>query len=139
MRWLLALVLVVNCLTTSAGEYQMPKLPDGLEGKVLVTTPQVSEIVSVAASPDGRKVYIGEQHSACENGKWGDIKMLYDADGDGVYERQTMFATETCGGQGMLCIGDTLYLVHSPYLTSYRDTDGDGIADEKKHLLEGLG
>jgi putative membrane-bound dehydrogenase-like protein len=136
--WLLALAAIFS-FSLLAGDYQMPKLPEGLEGKLLVAVPQVSEIVSVAASPDGRKIYIGEQHSACDAGKWGDIKMLYDADGDGVYERQTMFATETCGGQGMLCMGDTLYLVGSPYLTMFRDNDGDGVADERKNLVEGLG
>lgn len=134
----LSALLVASSLL-HAGEYIMPKLPDGLEAKVLIASPNISEVVSVSASADGRKVYVGMQHSACENGKWGDIKMLYDADGDGTYERVTMFATETGGGQGMLCIDDTLYLVHSPYLTSYRDLDGDGVAEEKKNLLEGLG
>jgi len=139
MRAWLSVLAAVLCAGVSAGDYQLPKLPDGLEGKLLVAVPQVSEVVSVAASPDGRKVYIGEQHSACDAGKWGDIKMLYDADGDGIYERQTMFATETTGGQGMLCMGDTLYLVGSPYLYSFRDNDGDGVAEERKILVEGLG
>ncbi|HYG73977.1 MAG TPA: PVC-type heme-binding CxxCH protein [Planctomycetota bacterium] len=131
--------LVLAAATLAAGEYQIPKMPEGLEAKLLISSPQISEVVSCAASADGRKVWIGMQHSACDNGKWGDVKMLYDADGDGTYERVTMFATETGGGQGMLCLDDTLYLVHSPYLTSYRDLDNDGVAEEKKHLLEGLG
>ena len=34
---------------------------------------------------------------------------------------------------------DTLYLIHPPFLSSFRDTTGDGVADEHKVLLENIG
>lgn len=54
--------------TLFAGEYVPPALPKGLEAKV-------------AASPDGRRVYVANQPSACERGKCGEIKVFVDADG----------------------------------------------------------
>ena len=33
----------------------------------------------------------------------------------------------------------TLYVVHAPFLSAFRDTDGDGKADERVDLITGLG
>ena len=33
----------------------------------------------------------------------------------------------------------TLYVVHAPFLSAFRDTDGDGRADERVDLITGLG
>src|SRR5690606_1835849 len=35
--------------------------------------------------------------------------------------------------------GNTVYVMHPPTLTAFRDTDGDGIADESEELVRGLG
>jgi len=139
MRSSLAALLVLSCSSLLAGEYVVPAVPEGLEVKVIASAPVVSDVTSVAASPDGRRVYVANQPSACERGKWGEIKCFIDADGDGTYEKNTVFANEIGGGQGMVCVGDTIYVVHSPYMTSLRDSDGDGVADERKNLIEGLG
>lgn len=139
MRRTLASLLIVSMSTIFAGEYVPPALPEGLEAKVIASAPTVSDVTSVSASPDGRRVYVANQPSACDRGKWGEIKVFIDADGDGTYEKNTVFANEIGGGQGMVCVGDTIYVVHSPYLTKLRDSDGDGVADERKNLIEGLG
>ena len=41
--------------------------------------------------------------------------------------------------RGAVFDGDTLYVTHPPNLTAYHDTDNDGIADESRVLVRGLG
>ena len=41
--------------------------------------------------------------------------------------------------RGAVFDGDTLYVTHPPNLTAYRDTNNDGIADESRVLVRGLG
>gem|GEM_PF-1318705 len=137
-NWIFCVAMALAGVAFS-GEYTLPKLPDGLVATIVAKAPEVNDIACIAVSADGRKVYIGEHHSANGNGKWGQIRLLQDVDGDGKYEKMTVFAEELGGEQGLLCVDDTVYVVHSPLLTSLRDTDGDGVAEERKTLLEGIG
>lgn len=57
---------------------------------------------------------------------------------DGKLERK-VFADKLWAVMGLEIIGDTLFVVHAPYLTALRDTDGDGVADDRRHLITGLG
>ena len=40
---------------------------------------------------------------------------------------------------GLEWVDGTLYVVHAPFLSAFRDTDGDGKADERVDLITGLG
>ena len=40
---------------------------------------------------------------------------------------------------GLEWVDGTLYVVHAPFLSALRDTDGDGKADERVDLMTGLG
>ena len=56
------------------------------------------------------------------------------ADGDGVALRTVLHGEALhCDGEqtvdGGHLVGDTFYLIHPPYLTSHRDTNGDGVQD----------
>ena len=39
----------------------------------------------------------------------------------------------------MTFVSGTLYVVHAPLLTAFRDTNGDGVADGREDLVTGLG
>jgi putative heme-binding domain-containing protein len=53
--------------------------------------------------------------------------------------RVTVFAEKLWAVMGLEWVDDTLYVVHAPYLSAFRDTDGDGKADERIDLVTGLG
>ncbi len=67
------------------------------------------------------------------------VKMLHDSNGNGHADRVTVFADHLNAPQGMTFVGDTLFVVHAPYVTAFRDTNGDGVADERIELITGLG
>ncbi len=53
--------------------------------------------------------------------------------------RVTVFAENLWAVMGLEWVDDTLYVVHAPYLSAFRDTDQDGKADERIDLVTGLG
>jgi putative membrane-bound dehydrogenase-like protein len=68
----------------------------------------------------------------------GRVMRLVDDDGDGRADRYTTFA-EMDSPRGVVSDGRTVYVMHPPTLTAYRDTNGDGIADSSVDLVKGLG
>jgi quinoprotein glucose dehydrogenase len=72
------------------------------------------------------------------------IHKLVDTDGDGVADKNTLFAdgfnTEVTGiAAGVLAYRGDVYSTIAPDLWKLRDTDGDGKADARKSLATGFG
>ena len=51
----------------------------------------------------------------------------------------TVFADKLWAVMGLEWVDGTLYVVHAPFLSAFRDTDGDGKADQRVDLITGLG
>ncbi len=72
------------------------------------------------------------------------LRLVEDTDGDRVADRATVFAdgfSEAADGiaAGVLPRGDDVYYACIPSLWKLRDTDGDGVADERVELHTGYG
>jgi putative membrane-bound dehydrogenase-like protein len=68
----------------------------------------------------------------------GRIRRLEDRDGDGLYERSTVFAEGLPFPNGVLpCFGGVL-VTAAPDILFFRDTDGDGRADVRRVVLTGF-
>lgn len=72
------------------------------------------------------------------------VRLLIDADGDGVCERNKVFAdgfNDVLDGTaaGVFALEGTIYLASIPNIWTLRDKNGDGISDEKKVLQGGFG
>jgi quinoprotein glucose dehydrogenase len=72
------------------------------------------------------------------------IRLLEDRDGDGKVDHATVFANGFNGivegtGAGVLARRGTVWYTNIPKLWRLRDTDGDGVADERKALHHGYG
>lgn len=72
------------------------------------------------------------------------IRLLKDEDKDGVFETNTVFADGFNDildgtGAGVLEVDGNVFYTCIPKVWSLTDTDGDGIADEKKALHHGYG
>lgn len=68
----------------------------------------------------------------------GRVVRLVDTNGDGSADTYSVFA-EMDSPRGLAYDGQTLYVMHPPNFTAYRDTTGDGIADVSENLVTGLG
>ena len=68
----------------------------------------------------------------------GRIRVLEDRDGDGHYEKSHLFADSLNFPTGILTWRDGILVTAAPQLLYLRDTDNDGIADQREVLFEGF-
>ena len=96
--------------------------------------------ISAAAGGD---LYISSDPNGSldHNPAFGRVLIARDTKGTGKADQLIEFVKVTTP-RGGHAIGGAFYLIHPPYLSVFRDLDGDGKADkknEKKVLVEGLG
>ena len=72
------------------------------------------------------------------------VRLLVDTDRNGTLDRSTVFATDFHDladgiGSGVLPVGDDVFFTNIPKLWRLRDTDGDGVADQRAVVHDGYG
>jgi putative membrane-bound dehydrogenase-like protein len=66
------------------------------------------------------------------------IRRLEDSDGDGRFDKSTVFADRLTYPQGVLWHGGAVYVASPPSLWRLEDSDDDGVADRRRELLTGF-
>lgn len=87
--------------------------------------------------------YMRDAEGAGETEPSGRIAILEDTDGDGSMDRRTTFASGLVMPRGVLpCYADArgvgALVIEPPNLWYMKDTDRDGVADEKRLVLSGF-
>src|SRR5215213_2694751 len=115
------------------------KAPAGFNVTLFAGPPVAMYPTCVGEAPDGAIfVCVDPNLSLSVLKNVGRVMRLVDSDGDGRADRYTTFA-EMDSPRGVVSDGRTVYVMHPPNLTAYRDTTGDGIADEARDIVTGLG
>ncbi len=65
------------------------------------------------------------------------IRVLEDVDGDGTYDKGTMYADKLPFPKGGAFVDGSLFVSAAPDLLRLKDTDGDLVADERETVLTG--
>ncbi|HYM09552.1 MAG TPA: PVC-type heme-binding CxxCH protein, partial [Bryobacterales bacterium] len=65
------------------------------------------------------------------------IRMLEDVNGDGTYDRSTVFAEHLTLPAGAVWYRGSLYVAAPPDLLRFDDTNGDGVADRRETVVTG--
>lgn len=68
----------------------------------------------------------------------GTVRLLEDADGDGVFERSVIFADKLTWPTSVCCYNGGVFVLAPPHLHFLIDTDGDGVADLRRIVLTGF-
>ncbi len=63
------------------------------------------------------------------------VRRLEDVDGDGKYDKSTIFADKMTMPEGGLWHNGALYIISAPYLWRLEDLDGDGVADKREKII----
>jgi putative membrane-bound dehydrogenase-like protein len=63
------------------------------------------------------------------------IRMLEDVDGDGRFDKSTVFADKMTFPMGALWHEGAIYTASAPSLWRLEDTDGDGVADRRQEFV----
>jgi putative membrane-bound dehydrogenase-like protein len=115
------------------------KPPAGFTVTAFATPPVINYPTSVTATHDGvLYVCVDRNGSLQSDPGMGYVARVVDRNQDGQADEYTVFATMD-SPRGAVFAHDTLYVMHPPFLTAFRDTDRDGIADERRTLVRGLG
>ena len=133
------LALVIATVSTNArGADQpgrtLPATAPGWSIELVAQSPQIMFPTAVVAAPDGT-VYLGSDPMDMPGPPTEPIdRVLAIKNG-----RTTVFADKLWSVMGLEWVDGTLYVVHAPFLSAFRDTDGDGKADSRVDLVTGLG
>ena len=121
------------------------QLPSGYRLEPVLTEPHIAEPVMVAFDGNGRmyvaemRTYMQDADGTGEQEPFSRVSRHEDTDGDGVYDRHTVFADKLLLPRILLPLDDRIIIgeTNTDDLYIYRDSDGDGVADEKTLWFKG--
>ena len=121
------------------------EVPEGYKLELVASEPLINEPVIVTWDGNGR-MYVAEMirymqdidgtnpfDPVCQ------VVRLEDTDGDGKMDKRIVFADKLILPRMVQCIDDWVIIreTNTLDLWGYRDTNGDGVSDEKKLMFEG--
>ncbi|HUG18826.1 MAG TPA: PVC-type heme-binding CxxCH protein, partial [Planctomycetaceae bacterium] len=119
------------------------RVPDGFRVELIAAEPLVQDPVGFDWGPDG-KLWVVEMadYPLGLDGKGqpgGRVRFLEDSDGDGIYDKSTLFLEGLAFPNGIMAWKTGVLLSYSPEIVFAEDTDGDGKCDSKTALITGFG
>ena len=69
----------------------------------------------------------------------GRVSMLEDKDGDGHFETSTVYADDLPWPTGLICANGGVFVIATPDLWFFKDTNGDGKAEVREKVFTGFG
>lgn len=159
---ILSTILIAGCTQTNFSKFErlseeQKRLPEnavlgletttGLNIQLMAAEPMLINPTNIDIDDRGR-VWVTEAYNYRPdiNGNpttdQGDrIVILEDEDGDGVLDTHTVFyqGPEINAPLGICVLGNRVIVSQSPYVWDFYDDDGDGKADRKEILFQGIG
>lgn len=115
-------------------------LPKGYRLELVASEPMIHEPVAITWDGNGR-MYVAEMNTYMQDADGtgemkavSTVKRLEDTNGDGKMDKSVVFIDKMLLPRMILALDDRILVneTNSNNIYSYRDTDGDGKADEKK-------
>jgi mono/diheme cytochrome c family protein/glucose/arabinose dehydrogenase len=114
------------------------KLPPGFKIEIVAAEPLVEAPVAMSFDDQARlfvvemRGYMHDIEGKGEDEPLGRIRLLEDSDGDGIMDKATIFVDKLFMPRGVMAVAGGALVAEPPNLIFFRDTNGDGVADERK-------
>ena len=115
-------------------------VPEGYQIQLVAAEPLVQDPVAIDWAPDG-KLWVAEMAdypSGIDGKPGGRVRFLEDLDGDGVYDKSTLFLEGVNFPAGIMSWRKGVLVAAAPDIIYAEDTDGDGRADVREVLFTGF-
>lgn len=115
------------------------QLADDLRVELVAAEPLVASPCAIAFDEKGR-AFVAENrgYPRMADPPEGVVALLEDTDHDGKFDKRTVFADHLEYPNGVMPWKDGVIVTASPDVWFMRDTNGDGVADEKRKLFTGF-
>jgi putative membrane-bound dehydrogenase-like protein len=140
--------LVATCLAQGARAAEVKidgktfTLPDGFTIEKVAASPLVDRPIEADFDEQGR-LYVTDSSGSGDKlekqlaEKPHRVVRLEDTDGDGKFDKQTVFADKMMFPEGCMWLDGSLYVAAVPSIWKLTDTDGDGVADQRSEWFQG--
>ena len=139
------LLALLPGLSALGGEVQLKgytfRVPDGFTAEVVADEPLVTYPICADFDEQGR-LYVAEASGSKDWNKPQPeetrhrVLRLEDSDGDGRFDKRTVFATFEMLAQGSMWLDGSLYVAAAPIIWKLTDEDGDGVAERREKWVE---
>jgi putative membrane-bound dehydrogenase-like protein len=119
------------------------RIRPGYKIELVAAEPTVVDPVDLAFDEDGR-LFVAEMidypyGDAEGNPPQGRIRLLEDRDGDGRYERSSVYVDRLRWPTAVAVWNGGVFVASVPDVVYFKDGDGDGVADRREVFLTGFG
>ena len=118
------------------------QIKKGFRLELVAAEPLVNSPVTMAFDENSR-LYVVEMidysERRDETPHAGRIRLLEDTDGDGKFDKSTVFADNLPWPTAIICYSGGVFVGATPDIIWLKDTNGDGKADERKVVFTGFG
>ena len=116
------------------------RLKSGFRLELAAAEPLVADPVAMAFDESGR-LFVIEMigYSEHRDDKLGQVRLLEDTDGDGRFDRSTVYARDLAWPTAIVCYDGGVFVGVTPKILYLKDTNGDRKADEQRVVITGIG
>ena len=121
------------------------RLPPGFRIELVAAEPMIETPVSISFDDQGRmyvvemRGYMRDLDGTTEKEPTGRVSLLTDLDGDGRMDRATAFADKLVMPRSVMPVAGGALVAEPPNLFFCKDTQGDGVADERAVVTADFG
>ncbi|MCP4812467.1 MAG: cytochrome C, partial [Planctomycetaceae bacterium] len=116
----------------------------GFRVELVASEPLVRDPIAMAFDENSNLFVVefpeyNHAHDGWKITRKGTVKRLVDQDGDGVFDRATVYVDQLNSPTAVACYNGGVLVGAAPDLLFCKDTDGDGVADVRQKLYTGFG